>query len=73
MALLAEGAADLVVHNDLARREPGGAFPAEVWRPDGSVAAYCADRAVLAAALEKLIVEDPARAEDHTASAGAAR
>lgn len=54
--LFANGAADLVVHNDLAARpEDGGAFPAEIWAAEGAVVARCADRRDIAAALENLL------------------
>src|SRR5688572_30532253 len=36
-ALVANGAADFVVHNDLAAREVSGAFPAEIWNAKGKV------------------------------------
>ncbi len=58
--LLARGAADFVVHNDLAARAPaGGAFPADIWPADGAPATHCADRAALAVALEKLLAGTP--------------
>jgi phosphopantothenoylcysteine decarboxylase/phosphopantothenate--cysteine ligase len=53
--LLASGAADLVVHNDLASREEHGAFPAEIWDVKGQIVARCADRAEIGRALEKLL------------------
>lgn len=54
--LFAGGATDFVVHNDLAARAPDGVtFPAEIWRPDGSVAVRCPDRRALATALEQLL------------------
>lgn len=55
-ALFADGAADLVVHNDLDRRESGGAFPAEIWSASGEMVARCADRGEIGAALEKLLL-----------------
>jgi len=55
-ALLAHGAADLVVHNDLAAREASGAFPADIWGPDGRCAAHCNDRSDLGPALERLLL-----------------
>lgn len=58
-ALLGTGAADFVVHNDLARRAPGGAFPADVWRADLTIAAHCPDRADIGPALEKLLTAAP--------------
>ena len=55
-ALFARGAADFVVHNDLAARAAhGGAFPADIWRAGDPVALHCADRAALAENLEKLL------------------
>jgi phosphopantothenoylcysteine decarboxylase/phosphopantothenate--cysteine ligase len=53
--LLARSGADFVVHNDLAARRPAGAFPADIIRADGSVAAHCPDRAALALALCRLL------------------
>jgi phosphopantothenoylcysteine synthetase/decarboxylase len=58
-AILSTGAADFVVHNDLARRGRDGAFPAEIWRANGTIAERCADRASLATALERLLVAAP--------------
>jgi hypothetical protein len=43
------------VHNDLAALQPGGVFPADIIRPDGTVAAHCPDRPALALALEQLL------------------
>ncbi|HVS53266.1 MAG TPA: bifunctional phosphopantothenoylcysteine decarboxylase/phosphopantothenate--cysteine ligase CoaBC [Opitutaceae bacterium] len=64
-ALFAHGAADFVVHNDLAQRaENGGAFPAEIWRADGSIVAQCRDRAELAVALEELLARADRAAPD---------
>lgn len=54
-AVFANGAADFVVHNDLARRGVNGAFPADIWRPDQTVAAHCPDRAAIAVELERLL------------------
>ncbi len=54
--LFAGGAADFVVHNDLAAR--GGAFPAEIWSADGEVAQPCPDRSAIGPALEKLLTGD---------------
>lgn len=57
-ALFTRGAADYVVHNDLATRDAkGGAFPAEIWTDGGARPIPCADRAALATALEKLLTE----------------
>lgn len=54
--LFAHSGADFVVHNDLAARRADGAFPADILRPDGTVAAHCADRVALAAELAELLV-----------------
>lgn len=60
-AILQTGAADFVVHNDLAQRRPNGAFPADIWRADGTLAEHCPDRAAIGPALERLLtVEQPA-------------
>ncbi len=61
-AILATGAADFVVHNDLSQRGPGGTFPADIWRAGSTVAAHCPDRAALATALEQLLLNAPAPA-----------
>jgi phosphopantothenoylcysteine decarboxylase / phosphopantothenate---cysteine ligase len=54
--LFAGGAADFVVHNDLAARVNGrGAFPAEIWRSDGVMVDRCDDRVGIGIALEKLL------------------
>lgn len=53
--LFAHSGADYVVHNDLAAHQPGGAFPADIFRSDGTVAAHCQDRPALAGALEQLL------------------
>jgi phosphopantothenoylcysteine decarboxylase/phosphopantothenate--cysteine ligase len=57
-ALFADGAVDFVVHNDLANKRVGEAFPAEIWNGDGTVVAQCADRPELAAALERLLMKE---------------
>jgi len=57
--LFAHSGADYVVHNDLASREDAGAFPADIFRPDGTVAAHCPDRPALSEALTQLLVADP--------------
>ncbi len=54
--LFAGGAADFVVHNDLAAR--GDAFPAEIWSADGAVVRSCADRDAIGRALEELLTSD---------------
>jgi phosphopantothenoylcysteine decarboxylase / phosphopantothenate---cysteine ligase len=54
-ALLAAGAADFVVHNDLAAREENGVFPADIWAQNGAIVARCDDRTTLARELEKLL------------------
>lgn len=55
--LFARSGADLVVHNDTAAdgSAAGGDFPAEIIRPNGTVAAHCPDRLALAAALALLL------------------
>ncbi|MBE7539184.1 MAG: bifunctional phosphopantothenoylcysteine decarboxylase/phosphopantothenate--cysteine ligase CoaBC [Opitutaceae bacterium] len=53
--LFAHSKADLVVHNDLTTRSADGRFPADILRPDGTVAAHCPDRATLAAELTRLL------------------
>jgi len=58
--LFAHSGADYVVHNDIAARLPGGAFPADIFRADGTVAAHCPDRPALATALEQLLSMLPA-------------
>jgi phosphopantothenoylcysteine decarboxylase / phosphopantothenate---cysteine ligase len=47
--------ADFVVHNDLSARRADGTFPADILRPDGTVAVHCVDRATLATELVGLI------------------
>ncbi len=54
--LFAGGAADFVVHNDLAARQEDGTFPAEIWRADGTIAARCAERGQIGPALEELLL-----------------
>lgn len=59
--LFSHSGADLVVHNDLAAAD-NGELPADIHRPDGSLAAHCATRTGLAETLERLLVnETPAR------------
>ena len=54
--LFAHSRADFVVHNDLAERAAdGGAFPADIWRADGTRVAHCAGRQALAEELERLL------------------
>lgn len=53
--LFAHSGADFVVHNDLSARRADGTFPADILRPDGSVAAHCADRNALAVELGRLL------------------
>jgi phosphopantothenoylcysteine decarboxylase/phosphopantothenate--cysteine ligase len=63
--LLAGGAADFVVHNDLAARAgSGGAFPAGIWAADGTVVERCADRAAIGVALEKLLTHSARSGSD---------
>jgi phosphopantothenoylcysteine decarboxylase/phosphopantothenate--cysteine ligase len=65
LALLESGAADFVVHNDLAARsETDGRFPAEIWRADGSIVEKCSDRAELALALENVLTTSDATGHD---------
>jgi phosphopantothenoylcysteine decarboxylase/phosphopantothenate--cysteine ligase len=55
--LFAHARADFVVHNDAqAAHGAAGEFPADIYRPDGSVAAHCASRQTLAVSLEELLV-----------------
>jgi phosphopantothenoylcysteine decarboxylase / phosphopantothenate---cysteine ligase len=54
-ALFQHAGADFVVHNDLSARHNGADFPADIYRPDGSVAAHCATRRTLASSLEQLL------------------
>jgi phosphopantothenoylcysteine decarboxylase/phosphopantothenate--cysteine ligase len=54
-ALFQHAGADFVVHNDLSARRNGADFPADIYRPDGSVAAHCATRRALASSLEQLL------------------
>jgi phosphopantothenoylcysteine decarboxylase / phosphopantothenate---cysteine ligase len=56
-SLFASSTADWVVHNDLAARADGEAFPSDILRPDGSLAAHCPTRTELAAELERLLLE----------------
>ncbi|MEX2044014.1 MAG: hypothetical protein WD941_01595, partial [Opitutus sp.] len=56
LALLKDGTADFVVHNDLAARG-GGAFPAEIWDAKGGIVAHCADRSEIGPALVRLIYQ----------------
>jgi phosphopantothenoylcysteine decarboxylase / phosphopantothenate---cysteine ligase len=53
--LFAHSGADYVVHNDLSARRADGTFPADILRPDGSIAARCADRGALAVELARLL------------------
>ena len=56
-ALFAHSGADWIVHNDLNARAAGdGAFPADIYQPDGQVAVACRSRPELAATLERLLV-----------------
>jgi phosphopantothenoylcysteine decarboxylase/phosphopantothenate--cysteine ligase len=61
LALLGSSGADWVVHNDLETRgEAGGAFPADIFNPDGTRAGHCDDREGLARSLERLLVNGAA-------------
>lgn len=53
--LFAHSGADYVVHNDLSARRVDGVFPADILRPDSSVATHCPDRRTLAAELVRLL------------------
>jgi phosphopantothenoylcysteine decarboxylase/phosphopantothenate--cysteine ligase len=53
--LFAHSGADYVVHNDLSARRADGVFPADILRPDGSLAAHCTDRTALAEELGRLL------------------
>ncbi len=53
--LFAHAQADYIVHNDLTAKAPGCDFPADIYRPDGTVAAHCATRAALAVSLGELL------------------
>ena len=55
--LFAHSKADLVVHNDLGARTASGVFPADIYQPDGAVAAHCATRDALAVALGELLTQ----------------
>ena len=55
--LFSHARADFVVHNDLAARTAAGAFPADIYQSDGTVAAHCATREALAVTLEELLTE----------------
>jgi phosphopantothenoylcysteine decarboxylase/phosphopantothenate--cysteine ligase len=46
---------DFVVHNDLAARAAAGPFPADIFQPNGSLVAHCADRGELGPALATLL------------------
>lgn len=51
--LLAHSDADLVVHNDESRRGPD--FPSDIFKPDGTAVAHCANRRALATELAHLL------------------
>lgn len=53
--LFAHAKADWVVHNDLTAKAAGCDFPADIYRPDGTVAAHCATRAALAQTLGQIL------------------
>lgn len=55
-ALLERGRADLVVHNDLARRGAGDDFPATIHQPGGVPVVRCATRSELATRLEERLL-----------------
>ena len=54
-SLFAHAKADYVVHNDLTAKKTCCDFPADIYRPDGAIAAHCTTRAALAEALEKIL------------------
>ncbi len=54
-AMLADGALDLVVRNDLAQRGAMVAFPAQVWAV-GKPVGRCDDRAAVWPALERRLL-----------------
>ncbi|MBI5691864.1 MAG: bifunctional phosphopantothenoylcysteine decarboxylase/phosphopantothenate--cysteine ligase CoaBC [Verrucomicrobia bacterium] len=58
-ALLRRARPDWVVHNDLASRGADGAFPADIFGPDGTLARHCPDRRTLAETLERLLADAP--------------
>ncbi|MBL9214172.1 MAG: NAD-dependent epimerase/dehydratase family protein [Opitutaceae bacterium] len=55
-ALFLRSGADLVVHNDLSHRMPGGEFPAAIHGPDAAPPVHCATRQDLAARLEQALL-----------------
>lgn len=57
--LFAHSGADFVVHNDMESVPAGRSLPADIFRPDGTLAARCPDRATLAAELARLLEEAP--------------
>jgi phosphopantothenoylcysteine decarboxylase/phosphopantothenate--cysteine ligase len=59
--LFAHSGADYVVHNDLSARRADGTFPADILRPDGTLAAHCPDRDTLATELGRLIEDSATR------------
>ena len=61
--LFAHAQADYIVHNDLTAKAPGCDFPADIYRPDGTVAAHCATRTALGVSLGELLVTTPRTAE----------
>jgi len=54
--LFRQGGADLVVHNDLKLRMPGGSFPADVYDRSGRHLAHCDDRQDIALVLERFLL-----------------
>jgi len=59
--LIAGGAADYVVHNDLAQKRSAREFPSEIWARGDQVVVRCETRGDLAAALERLFATPVAR------------
>lgn len=54
--LVRQGDADLVVHNDLKLRRPGGSFPADVYDRSGRHLSHCDDRQDIALVLERFLL-----------------
>jgi len=72
--LLTTSAADYVVHNDLTARRDARVFPAQIWERGGGIVARCADRATLAAELERILLARaaPSTPPARNAAAGSA-
>lgn len=59
-SLLERSGADLVVHNDLAARDPAGRFPATLYGPGFTTVARCSDRGQIGEELERCLQREPA-------------